>query len=444
MAEIGTGSGSNYPASLDTDTTQEVNTPNAGRTKARAEVVNDLASAIVAIETELGTDPAGSLTDVKTYLQTEHNADATHKVSLVGMLAGAQTFTGSKTFSATMKLAKGADVVSGTALALGADGNSFDITGTTAITSIQTVAVGTVVVLQFDAALTLTHHATDLILPTAANITTAAGDIGVFYEYATGDWRCISYSRANGEALAITNDAITTAKILNDAVTQDKIGDSAVGQAQLKTTTGEVSTGAASANLTLPGGEYGFYPQVKKTAGATSVSAQIANAVTGTAYATNIYLSNPAADGTIYAQQRYVQASPPYMIGDKVWGHFLFLLRDIATATVKSAYEAEDPPWAYNGATWLAKDHPDRIAEVPHPFVDYWTKDPAVDGLEIVMVDLTMRDVKRAKEDNWKMGKGLLQDIPALISGKGKAKAHTDYLLPNIPRFTDKVKIVTP
>ena len=52
-----------------------------------------------------------------------------------------------------------------------------------------------------------------------------------------------------------------------------------------------------------------------------------------------------------------------------------------------------------------------------------------------------MLDVKKVKLDNAKTGKGLLEDIPALITGKGKQKAHTDYLLPNIPRFSEQVKI---
>jgi len=91
---------------------------------------------------------------------------------------------------------KGADVASATALNLGSDGNSFDITGTTTITSIATEGVGTWAALQFDGALTFTHHATNLILPGGANITTAAGDIAIMYEYATGDWRCMSYQIA--------------------------------------------------------------------------------------------------------------------------------------------------------------------------------------------------------------------------------------------------------
>lgn len=93
----------------------------------------------------------------------------------------------------------GADIASATALPVNVAGQFHDVTGTTAITSFAATSGDTskLKVLQFDGALTLTHHATDLILPGGANITTAAGDIGVFYEYASGDWRCVSYQRAN-------------------------------------------------------------------------------------------------------------------------------------------------------------------------------------------------------------------------------------------------------
>lgn len=107
-----------------------------------------------------------------------------------------QYSTTSTSLTGILKEAKGADIASATALTLGSDGNFFDVTGTTAITSINTVGVGTRVTLQFDAALTLTHHATDLILPGGANITTAAGDVAVFREYAAGDWICVSYTNA--------------------------------------------------------------------------------------------------------------------------------------------------------------------------------------------------------------------------------------------------------
>ena len=83
MAELGAGNGTDYPGTLDTDNILEVNSPNAGKTRARAETINDANAALVAIETELGTDPAGSLTDVKTFLQTEHGADGTHDDNIV-------------------------------------------------------------------------------------------------------------------------------------------------------------------------------------------------------------------------------------------------------------------------------------------------------------------------------------------------------------------------
>ncbi len=98
-------------------------------------------------------------------------------------------------FSKSVHWNKGADVASATALPLISDGNMVDVTGTTTITSFNSVGVGTLMILQFDGALTLTHNATDLILPGAANITTAAGDEGIFYEYASGDWRCVHYTR---------------------------------------------------------------------------------------------------------------------------------------------------------------------------------------------------------------------------------------------------------
>ena len=104
---------------------------------------------------------------------------------------------------AQIQWSQGADVASATALAVLTDGNYFDVTGTTTITSINTTGgVGTLIKLHFDGALTLTHDATDLILPGGANITTAAGDEAEFIEYATGDYRCTNYSTASGEAVA--------------------------------------------------------------------------------------------------------------------------------------------------------------------------------------------------------------------------------------------------
>lgn len=98
------------------------------------------------------------------------------------------------TNSRIFKESKGSDIASANALPIGTDGNYFDITGTTAITSINTVKIGAMVTLQFDGALTLTHHATDLILPGGKDIVTAAGDHAIFREYDTGLWRLVAYT----------------------------------------------------------------------------------------------------------------------------------------------------------------------------------------------------------------------------------------------------------
>jgi len=100
------------------------------------------------------------------------------------------------------QLSIGADVASATALPILTDGNSFTVTGTTAIESIDTTGkVGTQITLRFADILVLTHHATNLILPKGANITTQAGDVIVLEEYGAGTFRFISYERADGTAL---------------------------------------------------------------------------------------------------------------------------------------------------------------------------------------------------------------------------------------------------
>ena len=111
-------------------------------------------------------------------------------------------------------LSKGSDIASATALSLGVDGNAFDVTGTTTITSIGTQGIGSHITLHFDGILTFTHHSTDLILPGAANITTAVGDIAVMHEYASGDWRCVSYTKASGAAVVASSAGLTLIETL--------------------------------------------------------------------------------------------------------------------------------------------------------------------------------------------------------------------------------------
>lgn len=96
---------------------------------------------------------------------------------------------------APINMAQATDVASAATVNLDtATGNLVDITGTTTITAI-TLSQGRTRTVRFTGALTLTHGAS-LVLPGAANITTAAGDFAIFAGYASGVVRCVSYVKA--------------------------------------------------------------------------------------------------------------------------------------------------------------------------------------------------------------------------------------------------------
>lgn len=92
-------------------------------------------------------------------------------------------------------------------------GRYVSITGTTTITALGTIKAGTVKYVRFAGILTLTHNATSLILPSGANIATAAGDVAIFASEGSGNWRCLSYERASGEALVVDDVASTETAI---------------------------------------------------------------------------------------------------------------------------------------------------------------------------------------------------------------------------------------
>lgn len=69
------------------------------------------------------------------------------------------------------------------------NGYAYHITGTTTISQLQTQAAGGLVLLTFDGAVTLTHNGTSLILQSAVNYTTVAGDSFLFKSEGTGNWR---------------------------------------------------------------------------------------------------------------------------------------------------------------------------------------------------------------------------------------------------------------
>jgi hypothetical protein len=92
-----------------------------------------------------------------------------------------------------------------------ATGDFVTVSGTTTITALGTCSAGDYKTVHFSGALTLTHNASSLILPGAANITTAAGDVAQFRSLGSGNWRCVAYLRASGEPVVGQTASASTA-----------------------------------------------------------------------------------------------------------------------------------------------------------------------------------------------------------------------------------------
>ncbi len=191
MGSFGDGTGSAYPSSFDDNNDPEIDST----TRIEAAGANDERSAIIAIESTLGTSPQGTASDVKTFLQNEHQPSGQHsdiKPSSLQMQGPIQWKVGTQVAS------------SGT-LPLGTDGNFFLVTGSTTITAIQSRGKGFFAVLQFQSSLTIQHNATSLILPGGGNIVTQANDVLVFFEYdSSGNY--ILVGRNTGGILVSSND----------------------------------------------------------------------------------------------------------------------------------------------------------------------------------------------------------------------------------------------
>src|SRR3990167_8559322 len=112
-------------------------------------------------------------------------------------LVFAAATTGLQVVSARLQGAKGADVASGANITLGNDGNMFDITGITTITTIASTnwQAGSIIVLQFDGSLTVSHNVAgtgaSILLAGAANFSATANDVlQLIYDGTT--WREVS------------------------------------------------------------------------------------------------------------------------------------------------------------------------------------------------------------------------------------------------------------
>jgi hypothetical protein len=122
--------------------------------------------------------------------------------STTEVLTGTDTAKGVTPDALAALWEQGSDIASAGTISVG-EGGYFHITGTTTITDIDfgTTKAGRTVNFVFDGALLLTHNATTLILPTGANITTAAGDTCMVVSEGGDNVRVIDYQRKDGTAL---------------------------------------------------------------------------------------------------------------------------------------------------------------------------------------------------------------------------------------------------
>lgn len=100
------------------------------------------------------------------------------------------------------------------------------VTGTTGITSFGTAAAGVQRWVRFTGILTMTHHATSLILPNGgSNITTAAGDRLMATSLGSGNWVVNWYTRSDGTSVSggggsgtVTSVSVVTANGVSGSV----------------------------------------------------------------------------------------------------------------------------------------------------------------------------------------------------------------------------------
>jgi hypothetical protein len=106
-----------------------------------------------------------------------------------------------------------ADLASSATPALGGTTTNYvNITGTTQIDGFTSGVAGMMKLVRFDAALTLNYDGTNFILPTGADIVTAAGDHAIVLCTSASVWFVAAYFRASGKAIIETNPtAIGTA-----------------------------------------------------------------------------------------------------------------------------------------------------------------------------------------------------------------------------------------
>lgn len=153
--------------------------------------------------------------------------------------------------------AKGANIASAATLVPTDDGNYFDITGSVTITGINTQWPGRMIFLRFTGSPLLTHNATTLILPTGANIQTAAGDMLCAVNESGANWRVLWFVPGSVQRYRLIDvQTFTSSGTWNKPagtllVTTRGLGGGGGGGGSASTATSEVSVGTGAASGAL-------------------------------------------------------------------------------------------------------------------------------------------------------------------------------------------------
>lgn len=202
----------------------------------------------------MAADVATSLKDVST-TAASNQPDGTDVIT-----AWAENM---RTIQAVMRQPYAQDTIaSAGTMDIGAkDAGILTVTGSATVTSLGTVSAGITKWLIFPVGVTLTHNGTSLDLPGNTNITTAAGDRGLFMSNGSGNWVCLTYVKDDGTATYTGASTVTLNNIIA-ATTTNSINNGIYAQtwnwaltgAQIGYTITEntASTGGSATGTGLP------------------------------------------------------------------------------------------------------------------------------------------------------------------------------------------------
>jgi hypothetical protein len=194
--------------------------------------------------------------------------------------------------------------------------------------------------------------------------------------------------------------------------------DSAVvSQGKLKTTTASGSqalTAGGQASYSLTGGTYSWWTGSSGVTLSQGISFGNGNTGAGVIGLVNDYTS---AGQTFYADERYVQASPPYYLGDLV-ALFIFALIDKSTGEIVALRVSEDPPWAYHGPTNIEAGFYDAHGQ-PWRYESKYMIDHYQEGAPLPITQIKDPDPERRALGLWRLNNEAYK-TPILITSEIK------------------------